>query len=133
MDYKFHLHATISELAALRTQFEAIFEQEQLFDDLTRKNILLALTELFVNVVKHGGVSESSKIEYSVHREMNGIEIEIRDRGNSYDPYNLPPPDISQLPENGYGVYLVKSLMDSFEYHPKSEESPNITRICKYV
>ena len=133
MNYSFQLCTKLTELTTLRNRFEDIFEKELLFDDLTRKNILLALTELFVNVFKHGNVSEMSEINYEIQRSGNGLDITISDWGNSYDPFSLLPPDISQLPENGYGVFLVKSLMASFEYQPKTMELPNITRISKQV
>jgi len=132
VDYKFHFHADLSQLTNLRAQFELIFDREGLFDDLTRKNILLALTELFVNVVKHGCAPVNSQISYEVHRTETGLQIKISDWGKSYDPFSLAPPDISQLPESGYGVYLVRSLMDLFEYQPKTRELPNITRISKF-
>ncbi|MBN2009184.1 ATP-binding protein [candidate division KSB1 bacterium] len=131
MEYTFQLQAKLTELSTLRDQFEMIFEKEALFNDLTRKNILLALTELFVNVVKHGDVPETSSVQYEIHRSRDELEIVMRDWGNSYDPFSVPPPDISLLPESGYGVYLVRSLMDSFDYYPKTAVQPNTTRITK--
>jgi anti-sigma regulatory factor (Ser/Thr protein kinase) len=131
VDYTFQLQANLAELATLREKFDDIFARELMFPDLIQKNILLALTELFVNIVKHGDVPPTSQVDYVVRRIVNVLEITITDWGNSYDPFSVPPPDISQLPENGYGIYLVRSLMDSFEYQPKTTTQPNMTRITK--
>jgi serine/threonine-protein kinase RsbW len=131
-EYTIELFARLSELSKLRKRFEDIFNQENLFDDLTRKNILLALTELFVNVVKHGGLLQTKIINFNVIRREMGLEITLYDEGNSYNPDRIKPPEISELPEGGFGVFLVKSLMDSFNYQPKTKTGKfNITQITK--
>lgn len=134
MLYTFHLHPQLSNLSKLRQKVEAIFKEENISDDITQKNILLALTELFVNVVKHGELAQGNVVKFRIEHNDSKLEIVLSDKGKSYDPHRLKPPDITELPENGFGVYLVKSVMDTFDYLPKSCSCPyNITKIIKYV
>lgn len=132
--YTFNLRPKLDDLSKLRTKIEHIFEKENIFDELTRKNILLALTELFVNIVKHGNSPRSKFVKFHIKRFPSFVELTMYDNGNTYDPTSIKPPNISELPESGFGVFLVKSLMDSFEYYPKDKSGDfNITKIIKNI
>ena len=128
------MNPALSELSKLRSKIEDIFNKENLFDDLTRKNIILAVTELFVNIVKHGQLPRRKNVKFHVIKLPASFELILFDSGNSYNPSDVKLPDISELPENGFGLYLVNSLMDSFEYQPKNNTCKyNITKIIKKI
>lgn len=132
--YNFKLLPEFTMLSELRKNLEDIFNKENLFDDLTRKNILLAVTELFINIVEHGQVSQNKFVKFHIKRKSSSFELTLLDEGNSYDPLNIKLPDISELPEHGFGLFLIDSLMDSFEYFPKDRNyTYNTNKITKKI
>lgn len=131
--YQFKLNATIANLSKLRSRLKKIFEADKVFDDLTEKEILLAMTELFVNIVNHGNMKKDFPVHFTVKSLPTGLEIILRDYGRSYDHTTIIEPDIMDYPETGFGLFLVSSLMDSFEYVPKGNKNDyNLTKLIKY-
>ena len=43
----------------------------------------------------------------------------LKDYGARFDLTGYQPPDLSRPAESGYGIYLMKTLMDSIEYLPQ--------------
>jgi len=88
-------------------------------DDDTFK-IKLALEEALVNAIKHGNQMDPDKfvrVSYTV--AVDRFEIRIEDEGPGFNPEEVPDPT---LPENiekgsGRGVFLIRELMTSAEYH----------------
>jgi serine/threonine-protein kinase RsbW len=85
----------------------------------TVADMAIAVTELVNNAIRHGNREKSDKI-VTVDLRLEGIEIEasISDEGQGFDPDNLPDPlaEENLLKEIGRGIFIVKSLMDQFEY-----------------
>jgi serine/threonine-protein kinase RsbW len=68
-------------------------------------------------VIRHGCVPGQDcciKVRYRVFNR--GIELEVSDRGRSFGPLSLSPPDltvpIEQRKAGGLGVFLVRKIMD---------------------
>ena len=59
--------------------------------------------------------------------------ITIRDWGHTFNPLELPPPDlnldINERPIGGLGIYLMKKFTDRLEY--RREDDSNILTIIK--
>lgn len=82
--------------------------------------IKLALEEAIVNAIKHGNQMDPGKqvsVWYAV--AVDRFEVRITDEGPGFNPSDVPDPT---QPENlerpcGRGVFLIRNLMTSVEYH----------------
>ena len=128
-----NLHNQLSDLSVLRKRINTIFKKEKISDKVLQKDILLVLTELFVNCVKHGSHLSGDLIRITINISKSAIEMIFHDTGHSFDPV-IKKPDLSELPESGFGLFIVDSLMDTYEYFPKnSERLYNITKLTKIM
>jgi len=62
-----------------------------------------------------------------------GIKIVMRDRGKSFNPSNVPEPnvkaDLSDRKIGGLGMYLMRKLMDEVTYESTAELGNILTMI----
>lgn len=107
-------------------------------DDLFR--IELCCDEAATNIIEHayGGEGVGS-ITVSYRDRPDRFEIVLRDNGRSFDPTTVPaPPDLSTLPLNvetlpvgGFGLHLIKQLMDDAQFTFDSKKGNRLTMIKK--
>ena len=86
-------------------------------DSKTTHEVILAVDEAVSNVIKHSYKGDpDQKISLRCDRVEGGVEVEVRDQGEPFDPAQrkTPPPD--ELRPGGRGVYLIRSVMDEVEY-----------------
>lgn len=104
-------------------------------------SVNLVLDELITNVVEHGiGVGNPGSIHLSVRIEWYAIPtrgallIELHDRAPAFNPFEVPPPDISLGIEEreigGLGVHFVRTFMDTWDYQ-RTEDGQNIVYLQK--
>lgn len=131
-EYTNSFHPTVANLEEIREWFKTVFDRQKLENVEIQKDILLAVTEIFVNFVKHSSLTVDDVIQIIIHVSSNQVIIHFKEFGNSFDITKIDEPDLSQLSASGYGIYIIKKLMDSFEYIPKKRNNePNITKITK--
>src|SRR5689334_17186847 len=81
----------------------------------------LALEELFMNVVRHGGCDQSpAAVRVRLELADGAVDVEFADRGAPFDPANAPEPDLDapldqRLP-GGLGIHLVRQVMRDLRY-----------------
>jgi len=100
-------------------------------------NIVLAVDEACTNVIKHAYQgSPDGEIRVLILRDGSSFQVLIQDKGRTFDPETLRPPDLKQhlthYRRGGLGVYLMRRLMDQVEYsfHPGK---PNEVRLTKFL
>ncbi len=108
------------------------------FDDNLASKIELALEEALVNIIKYGYPNNHGFIEISCKQLASpaGIEVTLKDQGFAYDPLTQAPPisanvPIDQKPIGGYGVYLMKKIMDKASYQRLGDS--NVLTLVKYA
>lgn len=118
------LGACIVELLA---EFEAIDNR-----DITIYGIRLATHETCTNIIDHayqdsedGRIGVTLTLEYTPQR----IVIELEDKGKRFEINEIPSPNLEVPQEHGYGLFLMRSLMDEVTYTPRSEH--NYWRLVK--
>ncbi len=62
---------------------------------------------------------------------MDGITIELRDRGAGFAMDQVPEPDIDALPERGLGIFIMRSMMDEVHYQLGDGQQPNVLTLRK--
>lgn len=84
--------------------------------DTLAYNLNLVLTEALSNVIKHAG-TENQALRVCISIEGNNLSIQVHDQGLGFDLEGVPCPDPDELCERGRGIYLIRHLMDSVDYH----------------
>ena len=82
----------------------------------------LAISEICTNIIRHAYVGKEGNLDGRITLLNNGIQLDFYDTGISFDPNTVPQPKITdQLIEGGYGLHIVRQVMDvvSYEHHPK--------------
>jgi anti-sigma regulatory factor (Ser/Thr protein kinase) len=93
-----------------------------------RMQVVTAVSEAFNNIVLHSYAGRGDGIiEMNIRTRRNFISVELRDFGDSFDPDNIPAPDLYRLPESGLGMFIIKELM-TVSYRPGR---PNILTLSK--
>jgi anti-sigma regulatory factor (Ser/Thr protein kinase) len=76
----------------------------------------MALTEALANVITHGYRGDDSQlIHLSLQLHADHLEIEIVDFAEPFDDSAYTPPDLTDARSGGYGVHLMRELMDEVE------------------
>jgi sigma-B regulation protein RsbU (phosphoserine phosphatase) len=85
--------------------------------------IELAISEICTNVIKHAYANAEGEITGCITLLNNGVQLDFYDQGQSFDPNTVPRPnsDPHELAEGGYGLHIVRQIMDvvSYEQHPE--------------
>lgn len=125
--------ATPEELARLQipAQLDAMDRIAPHVDDAIRRHaarpilsaverytIELAIHEACVNIVRHGYQGGQGVIEMVISGSSDELIIDIYDDGPSFDPTAAPFPDLNEPQVHGYGVFIIRELMDSVTYQP---------------
>ena len=76
----------------------------------------LAVHEACMNVVDHAGLDAGDRIELTLTLGPAGATVRIRDPGPAFDPGEAAEPPAGELRERGYGVKIVRSLVDDLGY-----------------
>jgi len=116
---------------------EAVLSQVPFIEDpvQNRYNLLLALQEAVTNVLKHGYGSPTSSgfLEIRLSYDDADLEIEIRDDAPAFNPTHVSemkdPTLAEDLPEGGYGVHIIRSVVDRLEY--RRDAGQNVLTLAK--
>jgi len=88
--------------------------------DETRFNkLLIATTEAVNNGILHGNKRDPQKrVTLTCIANHSSLVVTVQDEGPGVDPDKLPDPlaEENLLRENGRGVFLMRSLMDSVDF-----------------
>jgi serine/threonine-protein kinase RsbW len=103
---------------------------EESIDDLK-----LAISEVCTNAIVHTGNGEGEKPPILV-RYLAGkgfITVEVKDQGPGFDPSCILDREREGLISKGFGIPLIKSLVDVFECdsHPQAGTTVTITKFLK--
>jgi serine/threonine-protein kinase RsbW len=91
------------------------------YDDI--EDIKLAVSEACTNAVDHAYTGGDGEIDICIRILGDRIEIEVIDRGNSFNVNDIEErtgpiryePSMNSLRERGLGIYLMKTLMDEVD------------------
>lgn len=95
-------------------------------------DLLLAVTEICTNIIRHGyGETGTGDIALRLRRHQGVIRVTIQDSAPVFvlHDVNLPAPET--LAEGGYGLFLIKALMDEIIYESVAERG-NCVTLVKY-
>ncbi|WP_322494974.1 ATP-binding protein [Chloroflexus sp.] len=119
------LPARYAYLHLLSETIAALLQQAGAHDELLVYNVQLAAHEVCTNIIHHSyryrrDSDDRISIALTLHYQPLRIEIELHDTGESFTPDLAPNPTLSEAQIHGYGLFLIRHLMDHVGYiaHP---------------
>jgi serine/threonine-protein kinase RsbW len=102
------------------------------FSDKDVYNIQLATDEAASNIIEHAYQNRPDKVlDLACGMKGDVITIILTDYGESFDPSEVPLPDLkadlSDRKIGGLGIFLMRKLMDEIDYKPGSNKSNVLT------
>ena len=96
--------------------------------------IELAISEICTNIVKHAYAGLDGNIRGQVTLLNNGVQLDFYDHGEGFDPESVPElkADPYDLREGGYGLHIVRQIMDVVSYESNPKEG-NHWHLIKYL
>ncbi len=81
----------------------------------------LVVSEAVTNAIRHGVRHEGDllAVTMEIHDEL--ITLRVDDHGPGFDLNAISEPDLDQPAESGYGIFVIKSLMDEVRYERRQE------------
>jgi serine/threonine-protein kinase RsbW len=101
---------------------------EENIDDLK-----LAISEMCTNAIVHTGNGEEDKAPIIVHyiARDDFLKVWVKDQGPGFNPSRLIEGERKELLTKGFGIPLIKSLVDVFECDSRPENG-TLVSITKY-
>jgi len=77
----------------------------------------LAVSEACTNAIKHSaGAGGTARVVLRFRVDEGELVIEVSDRGEGFDIEKVPLPEFDRHPEGGYGLYIIRTIMDEVRY-----------------
>ena len=130
---KLLLKNDLGNLKTLATGLADFGRREDLPPELIYQ-LNIALDEIVTNTIQHGYEEGASHlIEVRLERERENVRATVSDDARPFNPFDAAEPDISLSIEDrkigGLGIFLVRQLMDDFDY--RRENGRNYVRLRK--
>jgi len=91
----------------------------------------LVVSEACTNAIKHGSKTDrEAGIIMQVMLDERSMTIKVKDANTPFDFAAIREPDLEHHPEHGYGIFLMRNLMD--EVHYAHEDGWNCITLVKY-
>lgn len=116
-DHK-HLNVIGACLNAVLERIDHITDREML-----AYNLELALHETCTNIVEHAYSEEIGKIEVAISiisSPRRQLIVDLFDTGKSFAPESASEPDLDSPQVHGYGLFLMRQLLDEVTYSAKT-------------
>jgi anti-sigma regulatory factor (Ser/Thr protein kinase) len=100
--------------AAAAAARRAIREGDGALSDGVREDVLLLVTELVTNAVRHGEIGPHGSVRVAVHQWPERVRVEVLDDGPGFEPL---PADLGGT-GGGWGLYFVDCVADRWGVAP---------------
>jgi sigma-B regulation protein RsbU (phosphoserine phosphatase) len=99
-------------------------------------HIELAASEIVTNIISHAYGQRGGELRIRLTLEMDRLQIDTYDDGDTFDIDQVPEPDLDPDPdapqEGGFGLFLVRQVTDEVTYEPGTKDG-NHWRIVKFA
>lgn len=117
MRYEISVPAVLESLRVAASFGDSVFQElpklsnhGQLLHDLR-----LVTSEALTNAIRHAEAIDKP-VSLAFEIDAAGITIIVTDHGIGFDPDSVTLPAFDEFPEGGYGIYIMKTIMDSVRY-----------------
>lgn len=130
---KLELPAKYQYTNILAAALRAMLERTENVSDVetTISHIDLATQEICTNLIRHAyaGLDGTIEIEMWINSTAPQLVMRFWDQGYSFEPDEFTEPNLDNLNESGYGLFLVRQLMDEVNY-TSADDSNHIRKNC---
>ncbi len=104
------------------------------FSEDSVDDLKIAVSEMCTNAVVHTGNGTAEKPPINIRFIMGeeSLTVEVQDRGPGFDPRCVLESPPSELLEKGFGIPLIRSLVDVFECQSSPGGGTKVT-ITKFL
>lgn len=126
------IEATLTNLEEVR-QFVESSARSFLVDERVISDLRLAVDEAVTNTIIHGYKHKQGTIEISIERDAAALIVNLRDRAPEFNPSSYSASNLPASPERktpgGFGIRLIKEVMDEVNYQALSNGGNELTLI----
>ncbi len=125
--------ARLESLEAVRAFVEEACRQAGV-DASASFDLKLAVDEACTNIIEHGYAGRPGEtIVLACEADGTGVRVTIVDRGRSFHPSDVPPPDLSsdwkERRIGGLGWHLIRKSVDEIDYGPDPSGGNRLTLV----
>jgi len=100
------------------------------FDKETVAHIALAVSEAVSNIARHAYKGRADgRIEATLTVDDAALILCLRDYGHKFDPAAYRSPDLDTPTEGGYGIFLIRAVMDEAWYETGHAEGTELVLV----
>lgn len=126
------IRSELAEVARARDWISVLAHQAGLSSQKSYE-LQLVLSEACTNSIKHAySMEKSHTLELSATIEDDQICLVIRDFGKKMNLQKYQEPNLENPPNSGYGVYLMKRLMDEVHFNVSHDEGTELTLVKRW-
>jgi len=92
--------------------------------------IELAASEIVTNIITHACRERSGDLRVQLTLSSDSLQIDSYDDGEPFDFGQVAVPEPDEMQEGGYGLFVVRQIVDELEYEPATPEG-NHWRLVK--
>ena len=119
-----------AKLDQIDSMLSEISKQGLLVSDEFACEVELACSEVITNIILHAYQGIEGLIKMKIKLKLDKIAIEFYDQGKSFEIDKVLPPAPETIKEGGYGLDIVRQIMDEVIY--KSTDHENNWKLIKY-
>ncbi|WP_419781887.1 ATP-binding protein [Maridesulfovibrio sp.] len=90
-------------------------------DEKTGQEVDLAVSEAVSNAIRHTSPTENSSVVLRLISDKQKLIIEVEDYGPGFDFELIQSPDLDIPQEGGYGLFLIKQVMNEVRYERRPD------------
>lgn len=95
------------------------------------EDLKVAVSEACTNALRHGcSIQECYDLYYQL--DADRLTVRVEDKGEGYEPESVSEPELPGNQAGGFGLFIIKSLMDEVEIVSKKGMGTSITMV-KYL
>lgn len=100
------------------------------FSDTAQDDVLMAVVEACTNALLHGTAPDGEgRTSVCVYLGPASLVVDVADEGPGFDPRRLSAPDLEEPREHGYGLFIIRRVMDRLEvFHGEGGTVVRMTR-----
>lgn len=124
-----NVHGALARVRQFVTEVCAAVPGKPFGDDEVAE-LHLALTEAASNVFEHAYGGGTGTLRIEALWSPAELRFRLLDRGRPFDPARAKPPRFDGSVDGGFGVYIIRQIMDLFDY-TRGEGDANVLELVK--
>jgi serine/threonine-protein kinase RsbW len=102
-------------LSMVRRVLRAVTQRAGLLE-AAQDDVLMAVVEACTNALLHGATPEGEgETSVCIYLGPASLVVDVADEGPGFDPRRLSAPDLEEPREHGYGLFIIRRVMDRLE------------------